>query len=305
MNLSGLDFGLLFIFKICVEKKSFSKASEFLNVKQPAVSYSIKKLEKLLNVQLFERGNYGIVLTEEGKVLYEYINEANNNILSGLSIIEELKSKDIKKIRIGLPVGIAVSFLPNALLEFRKLFPKVEVEIASSTEEIMLKDLKEKNLDIVVFNTSRNNSIPGIKIRKIKNNSIVLASNAEYKEMFESGDEELLKKIPIISPDNNTNLGKLLDYDYDIEREYAVISCHSSIIAKELIMNGIGIGFINKQIIINEINTEKIFVLSKDSNVNNYSIDIATQEKNNNIAIREFEKIFVKSVVNFNEDSKM
>ena len=53
MNFSNLDYGLLFIFKVCAEADSFSKASQILRVKQPAVSYSISKLEDLLNTKIF------------------------------------------------------------------------------------------------------------------------------------------------------------------------------------------------------------------------------------------------------------
>ena len=52
MNFTNLDYGLLFIFKVCAEVDSFSKASQILKVKQPAVSYSISKLEDLLNPQV-------------------------------------------------------------------------------------------------------------------------------------------------------------------------------------------------------------------------------------------------------------
>ena len=171
MNLSNLDFGLLFLFKTCVESKSFSKASEILHVKQPAISYSMKKLENLLNVKLFDRGNFGIKLTEEGKILYDYVTLANNNILSGLNIVDELSKKEITEIKIGVSLNLALSNVSETIESFKKIFPNVIVSVFSKDEEIMLHDLQEKKLDIVIFSSSKNKLLPGVKIRRLKNNS--------------------------------------------------------------------------------------------------------------------------------------
>lgn len=298
MNLlSSFDYGLLFTFKICVEAKSFSKASEILQVKQPSISYSIKKLEDLLNIKLFDRGNYGIQLTKEGKILYDYVTEASNNILSGLNIIDEIKNKEISELKIGVSLNSALIYISNTLREFQNLFPNVKISIYSKDEEAMLNDLKEKKLDIVIFNSFKNNYIHGIKIRRIKNNKIVCVGVKKYKDLIESKKNNN-QVIPIISPEHNTNLGKELITKIKLNNiQYKEnIYCHSSIIAKELILAGLGIGYISKEIIKNEISNKKLFILSSDSNVDSYSIDIATQDKNLNIVIKQFIKIYIKKV---------
>jgi len=52
--------------------KNMTKASENLNVSQPALTKAIKQLESDLNVQLFTRSKKGVALTDAGEVLYEY-----------------------------------------------------------------------------------------------------------------------------------------------------------------------------------------------------------------------------------------
>ncbi|MEG2708711.1 MAG: LysR family transcriptional regulator, partial [Vagococcus sp.] len=55
------------------QHKSFSKAAKSLYLTQPAVSQSISQLETELDVRLFNRTPQGVMLTEEGKLLYDYV----------------------------------------------------------------------------------------------------------------------------------------------------------------------------------------------------------------------------------------
>ena len=297
MNLSNFDYGLLFIFKICAETNSFSKASNILHVKQPSISYSIKKLEELLDTKLFDRGNYGIVLTYEGKILYDYINIANNNILSGLNILEEINKKEINEIKNGMSLNLSLTYLSKTLINFRKIFPNVKVMIESRSEDKMLQELQEKKLDIVIFNSSRNNSIPGIKIKKIKNNEIVCVGIKKYKDIIES-DTKKKEEIPLIVPDNTTNLGKELinKFKFNNINLKKLIYCHSAIIAKELIKEGLGIGYISKESIKKELDNNELSILDDNCNVDTYSIDLAIQDKNVNVVIEQFIKIFKEKV---------
>ena len=296
MDLFCLDYGLLFTFKVCVEAKSFSKASEILQVKQPAVSYNIKKLEELLNIKLFDRGTYGIKLTEEGKILYEYVKEANNNIISGLNVIDELNKKEIKEIKIGISLNLSLNSFSKTLEEFREIFPNVKVSIITKREEEMLNDLKEKKLNIVIFNSSKNNSFPGIRIRKFKNTEIVCVGVEKYKNIIETGNNDEI--IPIISPDNTTNLGRNLINKIELKNIKCEeqFTCHSAIIAKELILSGLCIGNINKEAIKKEINNKELFILPFEPSVDIYTINLATQDKHLNIVVQQFIKIFKQKV---------
>ena len=296
MNLSNLDFGLLFLFKTCVESKSFSKASEILHVKQPAISYSMKKLENLLNVKLFDRGNFGIKLTEEGKILYDYVTLANNNILSGLNIVDELSKKEITEIKIGVSLNLALSNVSETIESFKKIFPNVIVSVFSKDEEIMLHDLQEKKLDIVIFSSSKNKLLPGVKIRRLKNNEIVFVGTKYYVDLINNANKKI--EIPVITPLNNTILGKKTkDYVIDGNIKFKnSITCHSAIIAKELILSGLGVGYIGKEAIKKELDDGELFTLREETSVDTYVIELATLEKNLNIVIKQFIKIFKEKV---------
>ena len=63
-----MDFDQLFYFQTVAKYKSFTKASEELNLSQPALSRSILRLEEEIGVPLFERKSRGVVLNQYGKV---------------------------------------------------------------------------------------------------------------------------------------------------------------------------------------------------------------------------------------------
>lgn len=70
-----VDFELYRIFKAVADEQKLTKASEILNISQPAVTKHIHNLENELNVQLFIRSKYGMILNENGKKLYEKIKD--------------------------------------------------------------------------------------------------------------------------------------------------------------------------------------------------------------------------------------
>ena len=70
---NNIDLNAYKTFYVVAKWESFSKAASELYISQPAVSYSIKKLEEELNTKLFIRLNRGIKLTDAGEKLKFYV----------------------------------------------------------------------------------------------------------------------------------------------------------------------------------------------------------------------------------------
>ena len=66
-----MDWDKLRIFKAVAEKASFTHAEDDLSLSQSAISRHISSLEKSLGLTLFHRHARGLVLTEQGEILYE------------------------------------------------------------------------------------------------------------------------------------------------------------------------------------------------------------------------------------------
>ena len=81
----NIDIEFYKVFCTVAENGSFSKAAEKLYISQPAITQTIRKLEEQLGGQLFYRSNNGVLLTEEGKHLYEYIKDSMGTIENAYS----------------------------------------------------------------------------------------------------------------------------------------------------------------------------------------------------------------------------
>ena len=71
-----MELTLLYYFKTVAEIENITKAAELLYISQPALSKAIAKLEKSLNVTLFERRKGRISLSAMGRVYYDYVSSA-------------------------------------------------------------------------------------------------------------------------------------------------------------------------------------------------------------------------------------
>ena len=80
------------VFNEVAVSESFSKAAKSLYMSQPAISQAIIQLEGELGVRLFTRTHKGVILTSEGKLLFQHVNAGINLISSGEQKILDSKN---------------------------------------------------------------------------------------------------------------------------------------------------------------------------------------------------------------------
>ena len=107
----GINLNLYRIFYYVAKEGSISQAAKKLYISQPAISKSLKKLEEVLNIDLFYRSLNGVKLTEFGETLLFYVENAYNSILTAERIIIENKALDKGKKKISVSSYIGSFFL--------------------------------------------------------------------------------------------------------------------------------------------------------------------------------------------------
>ena len=78
-----------YIFYTVAKAGNISKAAKELYISQPAISKSIQKLEESLNCKLFTRSSRGVLLTDEGEILYDHVREAFTSLNEGERKLKE------------------------------------------------------------------------------------------------------------------------------------------------------------------------------------------------------------------------
>jgi len=108
---------------------SISKAAEELSISQPAVSQSVKQLERAVGAPLFIRTSKGVRFTSEGEVLYSYVKRGYEYIVLGENKVKEMLSLEYGEIRIGASDMTLQFYLLPILERFHDLYPKIKVTV--------------------------------------------------------------------------------------------------------------------------------------------------------------------------------
>ena len=143
------DFNKYRVFYAVAECLSFSKATEYLHISQPAISHAIKELEEQLDVKLFQRENKKISLTEEGEKLLTYVKNAFDSIVAGERALKDTQLHG--KVRIGIYSHISTFMLPKLIKAFTKKHPKVKFTIFSSSDIEIKEKLNNRELDLAIL----------------------------------------------------------------------------------------------------------------------------------------------------------
>ena len=143
-----MDWDKLKIFHTVAEASSFTKAATILNLSQSAISRQIQSLEQDLKIQLFERHARGLVLTDNGKYLFQTAHE----VISKLKDVEATLSDEKDQLKGKLTVTTVVSFgttwLTPRIQEFMTLHPDIEIELIFDDKEL---DLSTRQADIGIW----------------------------------------------------------------------------------------------------------------------------------------------------------
>lgn len=240
----NVDLELYKVFYVVAKNKHMTRASEELHISQPAISQSIKKLEDQLGGTLFLRSNKGMELTEEGKMFYEYVKGALE--LIGNAENEFTSFKDLSKgeIKVGCSTTLTKLILMDALENFHKDYPNININIVNGLTSNLINDLKLGKLDFVIFNESN-----------VKENNLYLEKIKELKQGFVYNPDYYtdnvktfsdLNKLPLILQNGESNSRKLLDYI--ALQEHVKLMPRMEVVSQELISEfaniGLGIGFV-------------------------------------------------------------
>ena len=138
------------VFCTVAETKSFSKASAILRLTQPAVSLQIQALEEDCGTKLFDRSRSDIVLTQSGKILYKYAKEINALYASAEQELVKYVAPFKGVVTIGASSTIGNYVLPPVISEFKKKYPKSNIQLVIGNTKTTVDSLNEGNINIAL-----------------------------------------------------------------------------------------------------------------------------------------------------------
>ena len=142
-----MDWDKLRVFHAAAEAGSFTHAGERLNLSQSAVSRQISNLEQSLNVALFHRHARGLILTEQGEVLFSTAREMFSKLATTEALISEGRERPKGNLRITSTVAFGSTWLASRIGRFIELYPEVNVTLFINDFEL---DLSMRQADVAV-----------------------------------------------------------------------------------------------------------------------------------------------------------
>lgn len=279
-----VDLELYRIFTIVANEKNITKASEKLNISQPAVTKHIKNLENALELRLFNRTNHGIELTSDGQKIYEEAKEA----------VETLNSIFVKygknrNINLGVHVSMYKMF-SKILTKFSNINENITINISDTDLINMLAPdlsdtiakLENEKLDIIISKKTDNynhNKIEFIKVGEIQD---ILVVNNDSKLLGKQiGIEDIIGMqicLPRKGSATTNNFLKALQIEEDklVNAKYITYNAMLDIIEDD---NEI-IGLISKEYIEKELNNKEISELTTEFKIPPIEYGIYINKKN-------------------------
>jgi DNA-binding transcriptional LysR family regulator len=142
-----MDWDKLRIFHASAEAGSFTHAGETLNMSQSAVSRQVSALEADLKSPLFHRHARGLMLTEQGELLFRTAHEMYLKLQVVQTRLTDAKEKPSGSLRVTTTVGLGSTWLTTRLNEFVELYPDMELEVILEDEEL---DLSMRQADVAI-----------------------------------------------------------------------------------------------------------------------------------------------------------
>ena len=279
-----VDLELYRIFTIVANEKNITKASEKLNISQPAVTKHIKNLENALELRLFNRTNHGIELTSDGQKIYEEAKEA----------VETLNSIFIKygknrNINLGVHVSMYKMF-SKILTKFSNINENITINI-SDTDLInmlapdlsdMIAKLENEKLDIIISKKTDNynhNKIEFIKVGEIQD---ILVVNNDSKLLGKQIGIEDIIGMQICLPRKGSATTNNFINALQIEEDKLVNAKHITYNAMLDIIeeNNEVVGLISKQYIEKELNNKEISELTTEFKIPPIEYGVYINKKN-------------------------
>ncbi len=295
------DLNLYYTFYVVAKYQNITKASQELYVSQPSVTQAIHTLEKQIGATLFIRTKKGVVLTEEAKVLFKFVQEGITYIKNGEKKFQELMNLEEGTLKIGASTTVTQHVLLPYLKEFQNKYPNISISITNHLTTDLIKLLRNGSVDLLILNLPMKGQ-SDLEIKPFLTVHDILVVGDKYKELTTEKHifSELLDKEFIFQklPSNTRSFLNqwLVSEKIEIEPKFEVVSFN---LVKDMTKIGMGIGYVTREFVADELFKKELYELEVSPSIPAREIGIVTLNKNiPSFAARAFIELIECSLAN-------
>ncbi len=199
-----IKFRHLHTFVEVARQKSVVKASEILNVSQPAVTKTIRELEEILGVPVLERDGRGIRITRYGDVFLRHAGTALTALRQGLDSVSHELDGSGPPIRIGALPTVSTRIMPKAMSLFLAEKTGSKVKIVTGENAVMLEQLRVGDLDLVVGRLAAPEKMTGFSFEHLYSEQVQFLVRAGHPLLGDDAVFNHLANYPVLMPTRNS-----------------------------------------------------------------------------------------------------
>ncbi len=258
------------VFLSVARNLSFTKASNELFISQPAISKHIGELESIYGIQLFERANNRIELTQDGRIFLKYAEDIHNKYRELQYEMSLLSNKNRGILKIGASTTISQYLLPAILSKFKSEYPDIQLSLISGNSEYIENLISNHVVDLGIVEGI--NQKREYKYTLLEEDELVLVKATKYVTKEEVTLQELTQLPLVVREDGSGTLEviyKLLkDQGIKATDLNIIMRLGSSESIKRFIVDGNSYAIISIAAIIDELKRNELSIIDiKDVNI--------------------------------------
>lgn len=259
------NYELYKVFYWAAKTGSLTQAANTLFLTQPSVSHAIKQLEESFGLTLFYRNSKGVSLTQEGALLYSYIEQSQILISLAEKKMAELKNLDTGVLRIGGSDSLFKHYLLPYIEGFHHRYPDVGIQLLHGTTPEIMGYLKEGKIDLGVARMPIVDS--HIEVREgiqLQDCFVAGCAYADLKDKVIPLAELLEHPLVLFSRNSRARMAiteLFQEYGYELKPEIEVGSVDLLI---ELARKGLGVSYVAREFVSKELEEGSLFEIKLD-----------------------------------------
>jgi len=193
-------------------QKSVVRAAAILRVSQPAVTKTVRELEDVLGVTLFERDGRGIKLSRSGEIFLKHAGATMTALRQAVDSVSPDAARIGTPVRIGALPTVSVSIMPEAMASFLLENTGSTVKIVTGENAVLLEQLRVGDLDLVVGRLAAPDKMTGFFFEHLYSEKVRFVVRAGHPLLIESTSIfERLHEFPVLTPTRNSVIGPVVD----------------------------------------------------------------------------------------------
>lgn len=247
--------------------ESVSAAADALNITQPAVSRSLKELERILDRALFDRVGRGLRLNEAGRVFQSHANASMIELMRGRNRL----SRDggvTSRLSVGVLPTAATDLLPRAAIIFLQEMPHVRLHVLTGPNWLLFNQLRDRQLDLVVGRMPESDAAEGVTFQQLYVEEVVLVCRPNHPILQAKTPTIAVADYPLVMPPKGAVIAQTIErylISIGLPELRGVIETVALPVGRKFVQKTDAIWFISRGVVSDELATGSLVSVALSS----------------------------------------